>query len=87
MALGRKFPPRPTHLDPRLDAWMRAVEENIREIPSFSISSTTNGPNSSGVTGDPGTLLVDVASSATTRLWIKDSASTSTTGWSAFSWI
>lgn len=81
------LPPFPTHLYPELEPWVRAVEQLVSTMPRFSIISTLNGPNTSGLTGDPGTLAFEVASSATTRLWQKRSASTSTTGWSAFSWI
>ena len=87
MPLGRRFPPFPTARYPELATWARAVEEHIQSIPYFSQFSTSNGPNVLGVAADRATLGFDLASSATTLVWVKRSASTSTTGWSALSWI
>lgn len=82
-----RLPPFPSGQFPEIDAWARAVEDAITSLPRVSIISTANGPNVSGVTAEPGTLAIDIASSATTRVWHKRSSSTVTTGWSAFSWI
>lgn len=64
--------------------WARQVTDALNGLPNFSLISTSAGPNSS-VTGDPGALAFDVGSSVT-KLWLKTSGST-TTGWSALSWI
>ena len=85
--MGRsRFPARPRFPDPQMEAWARALEDRVALLPNHSIISTSNGPNSSGLTGDLGDLATDIGSSVT-KLWQKHSASTSTTGWSAFSWI
>lgn len=62
--------------------WAQETTDAINGLPAFSLSSTTNGPNASIVSGDSGTILLDVGSSATT-FWGKRSGST-TTGWAAF---
>lgn len=61
--------------------WYQQVTDAINLLPNFSISSTSNGPNSY-VTGDSGTLLLDVGSSATT-LWFKRLGDNTNSGWSA----
>lgn len=63
-----------------MSRWMREVTDAINGLPALSLSSTTNGPNSV-ITGDSGTILIDVGSSATT-FWFKRSGTT-TSGWSA----
>lgn len=65
---------------PTLDGWLNQVGDALNQLPSFSLSSTTNGPNSF-ISGLPGTLLIDVGSSNTTG-WFKRSGTT-TLGWSA----
>lgn len=84
--MRRSLPPIPSGIDPRLLVWARAVEGIVLTLPEISIASTSNGPNASGMTGSTGALLIDIGSSST-RLWQKLSASTSTTGWSAYSWL
>ena len=74
----------PSTGDARVDAWMREVTEAVNGLP-LSYFSTSDGPNSSSVTAPQGTLGVEIGSSVT-RLWIKQSGSTSI-GWSALSWI
>lgn len=69
-------PPSTGNVD--LDIWINQMTDALNSLPSFSISSTTNGPNSV-VTGDPGTLLVDIGSSHST-FWVKLSGTT-TSGW------
>jgi hypothetical protein len=81
----RSFTP-PTTGDAGLNAWMRAVSDQLAHLPLFSIISTADGPNSLGVLGEPATIAVEIGSSAT-KLWQKRSASTSTIGWSHFSWL
>lgn len=85
MARRRSFYP-PTTSDAALNEFLRAVADELNATPAISRISTADGPNSSGISGDYGLLAVDVGSSAT-KLWQKFSASTSTTGWSAYSWI
>lgn len=63
------------------DVWARQVTDALNLLPNFSLSSTTDGPESY-VTGDSGTILIDVGSSATT-FWAKASGTT-TLGWKAF---
>jgi len=64
--------------------WFQQVTDAINGLPNFSLSSTSNGPESY-VTGDSGMLLIDVGSSATT-LWFKESGTT-TTGWVAIDFV
>ena len=70
--------------DPDLAFWMEQVTDAINHLPGFSISSTTDGPESQ-VTADSGTLLIDVGSSAMT-FWLKLSGS-SNVGWGAADWV
>lgn len=63
------------------NAWAQQVTDALNLLPNFSLSSTTNGPESQ-ITGDSGTLLIDVGSSATT-LWFKRHGNGNTSGWSA----
>jgi len=70
---------------PRIGAgfehWAEQVSDALNVLPNFSIDSTSNGPESV-ITGDSGTILVDIGSSNTTY-WAKLSGDT-TTGWAAF---
>lgn len=84
--MRRRIPQPPATGNAQLDAWARSVTDALSGIPFFSVISSANGPNSSGLTGDPGGFVVDIGS-AVTKFWQKRSLSTSTTGWSAFSWI
>lgn len=74
---------RPRDLGAGFDAWARIIEDALAQLPPMSTFSTLDGPNSEGVYADPGTIGFELASSATTRVWVKQSASTSTTGWTA----
>lgn len=76
--------PPPAGRDPYFTLWAQQVTDAVNSLPNFSISSTSNGPNSY-VTGDSGTLLIDVGSSATT-LWFKESGDTMT-GWIALDFV
>jgi hypothetical protein len=71
----------PPHINPVFDQWARQVTDALNFMPGFSISSTTNGPNSV-VTGNSGEFLIDIGSSATT-FWLKRHSDGSTSGWSA----
>lgn len=64
--------------------WFQQVTDALNVLPNFSIISTSAGPNSN-TTGDPSNIAFDVGSSVT-KLWLKVSGTT-TTGWSALSWI
>ena len=66
---------------PGFSLWAQQVTDALNTMPNFSLSSTSNGPNST-VTGDSGTILIDIGSSATT-LWFKRHGDGSTSGWSA----
>lgn len=63
------------------DFWAQQITDALNTLPSFSISSTSNGPNSL-ISGNGGTILIDVGSSATT-FWAKLSDNT-TSGWTPF---
>jgi len=80
----RRIPLPPPTGDARLDAWTREVAEAFNGLP-LSYFSTSDGPNSSAVTAPEGFLGIEIGSSVT-PFWIKRSGSTST-GWSAFSYI
>ena len=80
----RRIPLPPKTDNPAVDAWMREVSEAVNGLP-LSYFSTADGPNTSNVTAPQGFLGIEIGSS-TTRLWIKQSGSTSI-GWSALSWI
>lgn len=60
--------------------WAQQITDALNLLPNFSLSSTTNGPEST-ITGDSGTILVDVGSSNTT-FWVKLSG-TSNRGWAS----
>lgn len=74
----------PTTGQPALDRWMREATDEIVAIPPMSVVSTSDGPNSSAITGSKGDLLVDIGS-ATTKFWQKTSDTTATSGWEALS--
>lgn len=78
-----RFVARPRGLGAEFDEWARNIESMLAALPPMSTFSTTNGPNAIGVYAEPGTVGVEVASSATTRVWVKQSASNSTIGWTA----
>jgi hypothetical protein len=85
MSRGRTLPPIPASVPAGMLSWARAVEAIVLALPNVSTISTSDGPNSSGLTGSLGDIAIDVGSSST-RLWQKHSASTSTVGWNAFLW-
>ena len=64
--------------DANLRYWREQVTDALNLLPSFSIFSTDDGPNSSGVTADLGTVGVDTGSSGTV-FWGKTSSGT--TNW------
>lgn len=78
MRLWNRLVAPPSSGNRSLDIWLTQVASAINQLPPFSISSTTNGPESF-VTAGPGTLLIDVGSSNTT-FWLKLSG-TSSLGW------
>lgn len=57
--------------------WAEAIQLAMNGLPQFSIFSTADGPNSSGVSGNRGILGIDVGSSKT-RLWVCTSDGTNT---------
>ena len=67
-----------------VDDWMQEVTTAINQLP-FSIFSSSDGPNESGVTAPEGFIGVEIGSS-TTKFWFKTSGSTNT-GWSYLSFI
>jgi hypothetical protein len=89
MFVGQEF-------DPTISPLRSMEEEDVRvkideiadalsNFPAFSVFSTADGPNTSGITARRGTLGLEIGSSATTPVWI--CTSSGTTGWSALSWI
>lgn len=68
----------PSTGNPKLDDWNRQVYNRITNTP-LSIFSTSDGPNQSAVTAPQGYLGIEIGSGAT-KLWFKESGSTST-GW------
>lgn len=82
--LRRIYEPPPTG-NRGLDRWLGTLASELNQLPNFSTSSTTAGPNSI-VSAPPGTLYIEGNSSVTTKLWFKGSG-TSSIGWSAFSLI
>lgn len=73
-----KVPLPPSSGNASVDAWMRDVTNAVNGLP-LSVFSTSDGPNQSAVTAPEGFIGIEVGSSAT-RLWFKNSGSTST-GW------
>ena len=63
-----------------LNVWLDQAADAINQLPPFSTSSTTNGPEGV-IIADSGTYMLDVGSSATT-FWAKLSGDTST-GWAS----
>lgn len=63
------------------NATQREIVQALNEIPFISYISTSDGPESV-VSASPGSIAIDVGSSATT-FWGKLSGETST-GWAAF---
>jgi hypothetical protein len=62
-----------------LPEWTRRTVDAVNGLPAFSIFSTQDGPNSSALTANRGTIGVDVGSSSTTVLWVQ--GSDGTTDW------
>jgi len=80
MALRPRGVSRPPAVsEPALAAWLQEISEAIEGLP-FSYFSSSDGPNTSGVTAPIGTLGVEIGSSGT-KLWIK--RSDGTTGWAS----
>lgn len=80
MRLWNRLVAPPSTGNRNLDSWLQQVANAVNQLPPFSISSTTDGPESY-VSSGPGTLLVDVGSSNTT-FWLKLSG-TSSLGWAS----
>lgn len=78
MARRQRVRTPPTTLSSEVHTYLDELAAAINQLPNFSISSTTNGPEST-VTGDPGTILIDVGS-AVTKAWVKQGTS-AMTGW------
>lgn len=84
--LGRRFrvpDPPPGIADPLVASWMQQVARQLNSEGFISLFSGSN-PNTSGFTGIPGNMLVNIGSASTnTRLWIMGGsvASVSTLSW------
>ena len=68
----------PSTGNPTVDGWNRQVYSMLNSLP-FSLFSTSDGPNVSLVTAPEGHIGFEVGS-GNTKLWFKESGSTST-GW------
>jgi len=73
----RIYQPPPTR-DIGLNRYLQDLTAEFNLLPGFSIISTSDGPESN-TTGEIGDVAIDVGS-AVTRLWIKNSGTT-TVGW------
>ena len=82
--LRRIYSP-PSSGNPGLDRWLNELVAQFNQLPNFSTSSTSAGPNSI-VSAPFGSLYFEGNSSVTTKLWFKSSGNSSI-GWSAFSLI
>lgn len=72
----------PATEDPALERYLQELRAAIQGLP-FSVFSTSDGPNVSGVTAPVGFIGIEIGSSAT-KHWLKQ-ASSNTTGWRAIS--
>ena len=77
-----RIPKLPSNVDREVWLWMEAVTNAINFMPPLSYISTVDGPNTSGVSAERGTIAVEVNSSTTTVAWVKTS-STGTQSWRA----
>ena len=77
-----RVPEPPRDAPPELRSWMQDVASALNALPAISMFS--GHPNDSGVTADAGTLGFDVSSTATQRLWVNVSGTTSS--WSFVSY-
>lgn len=64
------------------DNWARGITQTLSELPTFSVTSTADGPEGN-LLGSVGHINIDVGSSVT-KLWIKHTPSTTSTGWKAY---
>lgn len=60
--------------------WLNWVSDFIKDLPSFSKFSTTNGPAASNITAPTGCIGIEIGSGLT-KLWIKKAEASS--AWSA----
>lgn len=75
--LGLSRPPATGN--PALDRWLSEVQAAVNGLP-ISVFSTSDGPNTSGVSAPRGFIGIETGSSGT-RFWLKYEASSLTTGW------
>lgn len=80
----RGLPRPPSVEDPKVTAYLESIRQALEGLP-LSYFSTSDGPNTSGVTAPRGTLGVEIGDSSKTRLWFKEDDSSATTGWEAVS--
>ena len=71
--------------NPALDRWLDEVKRAIEGLP-VSVFSTSDGPNTSGVSAPVGFIGIEVGSSAT-RFWLKYESPSLTTGWQSIATI
>lgn len=75
LGLGRP----PQTGNPALDRWLSDVKQAIEGLP-ISYFSTSDGPNTSGVSAPQGFLGIETGSCAT-KFWFKYTSSSLTNGW------
>jgi hypothetical protein len=66
-----------------LDEWTRGISQTLLEMPTFSVTSTSGGPEGNLI-GSVGHINIDIGS-AVTKFWVKHTASATSTGWKAYS--
>ena len=75
-----RVPAPPANEEPRLAQWQRDVGDALNKLPNFSVFSFASPE--SNVTAQVSTLGFNIAGSAQSVLWIKQSGS-GDTGWAA----
>jgi hypothetical protein len=84
--MPNRLPPFPSNATGPLADWCRAAKKQLDGEGYISTFSAPN-PNTSGLTGIPGNLAVNIGSASTwTRLWVMggSTASIDTNGWQMF---
>lgn len=76
-------PPDASDFEKRVADYLSKIERAINGLPAFSIFS--GNPNTSGISANAGTVGFDIAASATSRLWVNQSGTTS--GWSFVNYV
>lgn len=76
-----RLPVPPSDVTGPVGKYLLEIYRAVNQIPTASYFSGAN-PNTSGFTGGPGDLLVNIGSASTSsRLWMMGGASVSTNSW------